>query len=218
MRSTKRIRPYVLLLALVSVAFPAFGQDAVFVDTNGRVGIGTSTPSSPLQIVASGAPANTVLEIVNDGPTRIRIKNGSTGETWNIGHQSPSGTGLVYSDVGDAVSEMLLDVSGNMTIAGTLTTASATYPDYVFAEGYSLLPLDELERFVQQERHLPGVTTAAEVEAAGGVNLSRLQVELLEKVEELTLYVLQQNRRIQELEARLVEVEGGEPTPREAAD
>lgn len=181
------------------------GQVETLVVDSGKVGVGTSSPAVPLHVVATGAP--TVLQVENDGPARLRFKNTVTGETWNVGHQNPSGTGLVLSDVGDAVSELLVDVNGNLIIAGTLTTAGGTYPDFVFAEGYPLLSLSELRRFIDQHRHLPGIPTAGEVAARGGVNMSELQLGLLEKVEELTLYTLAQEEALRESRAALEALE-----------
>lgn len=198
-----------LILCVFSLTAPdgLRGQvDTLFVD-NGKVGVGISSPAVPLHVVATGAPANTVLQVENDGPARFRFKNTVTGETWNVGHQSPSGTGLVFSDVGDAVSELLVDVNGNLIIAGTITTAGGTYPDHVFTEGYPLLPLPDLRRFIDEHRHLPGIPTAGEVAAQGGVNMSELQLGLLKKVEELTLYALAQEEALHESRAALEALE-----------
>jgi 23S rRNA (cytosine1962-C5)-methyltransferase len=68
---------------------------------------------------------------------------------------------------------------------------------------YDLMPLDAVAAFVERERHLPNVPSEAEIRAAGGVNLSRFQMRLLEKIEELTLYTLAQQRAIEALESRL---------------
>ena len=195
-------QPQMLLtfaLAACLSAAPALAQTGTLFVEGNNVGIGTATPAQPLQVVTTGAPSNTVIQAENDGPTRIRIKNTATGETWNIGHQSPSGTGLVYSDVGDAVSEMLLDVDGNLTIAGQLTTAGGSYPDYVFGRDYKLLPLSDLDSYIADNGHLPGVPTSEDVSKKGGVNMSQLQMLLLEKVEELTLYTLDQQKTIDKL-------------------
>lgn len=205
--SSKKIAAVVVVATFVVAGVALAQTGTLFVEGN-NVGIGTATPSQPLHIVTTGAPSNTVLQIENNGPTRFRIGNTSTGETWNVGHQSPSGTGLVYSDVGDAVSEMLIDVDGNLTIAGQLTTAGGTYPDYVFEDGYQLLSLADLDAFIEKNGHLPNVPNAAEVAAHGGVNMSQLQLALLEKVEELTLYTLAQQETIERLEAELDRLEG----------
>jgi len=104
---------------------PGAPTSSIDIAADGDVGIGTASPARKLHVTTTGAADNTVLEIQNDGAARIRITNSANAETWNLGHQSPAGTGLVLSDVGDAVSEMLLDVAGNMTIAGTLTQGSS---------------------------------------------------------------------------------------------
>jgi hypothetical protein len=205
-----RLSALVLALALIPATAMLAQTDALFIDATGKVGIGTSTPTQPLHVVHPAAPSNTLILVDNGGgPARFRIRNGSTGETWNIGHQSPSGTGLVYSDVGDAVSEMLLDVNGNLTIAGSLTTAGDFYPDYVFGDDYPLMPLSELAAYIDRNGHLPRVPTSDEVSRRGGVNMSELQLLLLEKVEELTLYTLQQQEamaRQQQTVAQLAEL------------
>jgi hypothetical protein len=92
---------------------------------NGNIGLGTLTPARALHIIDTGATDNTVLEVQNNAAARIRINNSANGEVWNLGHQVSSGTGFVLSDVGDAVSEMLLDTAGNVTFAGTVTPMSS---------------------------------------------------------------------------------------------
>lgn len=89
-----------------------------------KVGLGTTTPEETLHVNGASGPGTVALYVNPSGPARFRFRNGSNGETWNVGHRSPEGTGLVFSDVGDAFSEMLLDVNGNLTIIGTLTQGS----------------------------------------------------------------------------------------------
>jgi len=88
-----------------------------------------------------------------------------------------------------------LQVNGDCQAADFISDTT-TYPDYVFEDDYKLMPLDELAAFIAEEGHLPKIATEKEVEAFGGVKLGELQVQLLEKVEELTLYTLQQEERI----------------------
>ncbi|MBO9657710.1 MAG: hypothetical protein J7527_02705 [Chitinophagaceae bacterium] len=73
-----------------------------------------------------------------------------------------------------------------------------SWPDYVFLPNYSLLSLKEVERFIDANGHLPGVPSAAEVEK-NGVDLGDNQATLLKKIEELTLYILKQQKEIDEL-------------------
>ena len=76
------------------------------------------------------------------------------------------------------------------------------FPDYVFAPGYKLMPLDQLQQYVTANSHLPGIPAATKV-ATDGVNMSELQFSLLKKVEELTLYTLQQQDLINDLQAQV---------------
>lgn len=65
------------------------------------------------------------------------------------------------------------------------------WPDYVFKEGYHLMPLDELKAFLAKENHLPGIPSAAEVAEKGGVEVGALQRKMLETLEQQALYILQ---------------------------
>lgn len=81
------------------------------------------------------------------------------------------------------------------------------WPDYVFAPDYSLMPLDEFRRYLQEKRHLPGIPSAAELEAEGGVELGDMQARLLKALEEQALYILQLEERQRTLEVRLQALE-----------
>jgi hypothetical protein len=72
------------------------------------------------------------------------------------------------------------------------------WPDYVFSNNYNLMPLNELEQFVTENHHLPNVPSTAEVEA-NGVNVGEMNAILLQKVEELTLYIIDLQKQINEL-------------------
>lgn len=72
-------------------------------------------------------------------------------------------------------------------------------PDYVFRDGYKLMSLPELELFIKKYSHLPNVKSEKEVLAAGSVSLNEMNVKLLEKIEELTLYILQLKKEIDSL-------------------
>ena len=74
--------------------------------------------------------------------------------------------------------------------------------DFVFAEDYQLRPLSEVKTFIQENKHLPEIKSAKEMQE-NGVGVNELQTQLLQKIEELTLYILQQEERINALEAEL---------------
>jgi hypothetical protein len=77
------------------------------------------------------------------------------------------------------------------------------WPDFVFDTGYDLMPLSELRAFVQRNRHLPGIPSASEVDADGGVEVGDLQRRMLETIEQQALYILQLEERLQQLEQRM---------------
>jgi hypothetical protein len=77
------------------------------------------------------------------------------------------------------------------------------WPDYVFKEGYHLMPLDELKAFLAKENHLPGIPSAADVAEQGGVEIGELQRKMLETIEQQALYILQLQEQLDVLERRL---------------
>jgi hypothetical protein len=77
------------------------------------------------------------------------------------------------------------------------------WPDYVFQEGYHLLELGELKNYLKENHHLPGIPSAAEVEAKGGVEVGDLQKRMLETIEQQALYILQLEERVKATEQRL---------------
>ena len=83
-------------------------------------------------------------------------------------------------------------------VAKEIFVQTNVWADYVFANEYKLKPLYELEEFINKNKHLPGVPSEEEV-LEKGVNVSEMNVVLMEKVEELTLYVIQLKKEIDEL-------------------
>ena len=79
-----------------------------------------------------------------------------------------------------------------------------TWPDYVFAPGYEMMSLTDLEAYVNEHHHLPDVPSAEEVEERG-IGLGEMNAILLQKVEEMTLRMIEMEKRIQELESQSIE-------------
>ena len=86
-----------------------------------------------------------------------------------------------------------------------LKVANSTDPmnwaDFVFNEDYQLRPLTEVEHYIKANKHLPEIPTANDV-AQNGIDVAEMDAKLLQKIEELTLYVIQQQKEINELKAR----------------
>jgi hypothetical protein len=97
-----------------------------------------------------------------------------------------------------------LDVAGDINTTGEIRRNGSTYnhPDYVFEPGYEMLPLEELNDYLAQNRHLPGMPSAEDVKEEG-VRLFEQNRLLLEKVEESYLYIVELQKRIVRLEAAL---------------
>jgi trimeric autotransporter adhesin len=78
--------------------------------------------------------------------------------------------------------------------------SGVNWADYVFAKNYKLMPLSEVEVFVNKNKHLPGVQSAEELIKDGGIDVNLMFAKQMEKIEELTLYIIEQNKKIEALE------------------
>lgn len=83
--------------------------------------------------------------------------------------------------------------------AREVVVTTAPWADHVFAGNYKLRPLSEVARFIEENKHLPEVPTAAEV-AKNGNSLAETDALLLKKIEELTLYVIEQHKQLQKVQ------------------
>lgn len=91
----------------------------------------------------------------------------------------------------------------DLEVQGILTVQSKQIaPDYVFEPNYPLMPLPDVARFVQTNKHLPEIPDAAHI-ASQGMDVGTMNLLLLKKVEELTLHLIDQNRRIDSLQAAM---------------
>lgn len=97
--------------------------------------------------------------------------------------------------------EAHLAVKGNIW-AMKLKITQDGWADYVFDSSYRLRPLQEVEQFISRNKHLPDVPSAAQVKK-DGLNVGDNQATLLRKIEELTLYLIEQDKKIKQLEAEL---------------
>ncbi|ATP58040.1 hypothetical protein CPT03_16985 [Pedobacter ginsengisoli] len=89
-----------------------------------------------------------------------------------------------------------LSVKGKIR-AQEIKVETANWPDYVFAEDYQLPSLQQTEKHIKQKGHLPGIPSAAEVKA-NGVDLGAMNAKLLQKMEEMTLIMIQLNKKVEQ--------------------
>lgn len=109
-----------------------------------------------------------------------------------------------YIGMGTTSPGYRLDVCG--TIRSKEVLVQTGWCDYVFDKTYKLRSLNEVEEYINNNKHLPDVPSATEVEDKG-VKVAQMDSILIKKVEELTLYVIDQNKQIQQLQQKLVQLE-----------
>jgi|WetSurMetagenome_2_1015567.scaffolds.fasta_scaffold02548_2 hypothetical protein len=105
-----------------------------------------------------------------------------------------------FVGIGTASPQSELSVNGKITAKEIEVLAVGWVPDFVFEDDYKLKSLDEVEGYILSNKHLPDVPSAEEI-MENGMNLSEMNSILLKKVEELTLYVIQLKKEIQQIKA-----------------
>lgn len=98
-----------------------------------------------------------------------------------------------------------LSVNGKIVCTEVLVQAFGSWPDYVFSPDYNLTNLYDLENSIKENRHLPGIPSAKQIESEG-IQVGTMQKMLLEKVEELTLHLINQQKLIDQLSIELTEL------------
>ncbi|MBQ4822477.1 tail fiber protein [Aquimarina sp. MMG016] len=137
--------------------------------------------------------------------------------------QLPVNTHLAVSGnmgIGTTTPDAKLTVKGNIHAEEVKIDLSVPAPDYVFTKDYDLLTIEEVQQHIATQGHLPNIPSATEMET-NGVELGLMNMKLLEKIEELTLYTIAQEKQLKEqetinnqlktnnqnLEARLAKIE-----------
>ena len=152
--------------------------------------------------------------------TRIGVFGTASGGTTNWAGYFSSGSVFISNDlrIGTTTQATGYDLSVNGKIACTevLVQALANWPDYVFAPDYDLMSLTSLEESINKNKHLPGIPSAAQVES-DGIQLGDMQVRLLEKVEELTLHLINQDKQIRMLQEEINALKKESPSAKPTA-
>lgn len=170
-------------------------------------------------VVANGTTTN------NSTLTNLTVTNNTllatTGDVVGIGTTTPtqkldvignirtSGK-LFIGDINDAkissLSDYTLAVNGTALFTKAKVKLSGNWPDYVFEDKYPLLSLGSLEKFIRENKHLPQVPTAFDIEK-NGIDVGVIQTTLVQKIEELTLYIIDQNKKIEEQQNKINKLE-----------
>jgi hypothetical protein len=199
---------------LSDIAF-GFGSSASFTEKmrikgNGNVGIGTWAPEflldvgGRMRVKSSGETAG--IWYANGANTANAGFSGMYNDN-NIGFYSPdpgAGWGLVMNTsngnvgLGTVTPQYRLDVCG--TIRSKEILVQTGWCDYVFDKDYKLLSLREVENFIKANKHLPDVTSGDKIETEG-LEVGKVSSQMIRKIEELTLYVIAQEKAINDLKA-----------------
>jgi hypothetical protein len=215
----------------------AAGKSRLFINSNGNIGIGANSTNSKVEIVNKGEGAE-LLKLTTERPWVFRqINTGSTSQLdlhSTVSDKNFKITSLnnnrvaqfFVSDVAASNKVFLVPDGGNVGI-GTTTTGShklavdgsigareiqvesSDWSDFVFEDNYELKSINELESYIEKNKRLPDIPSASEVEK-DGIKIGEMNAKLLQKVEELTLYLIEQNKmikaqqkEIEELKSRL---------------
>ncbi len=189
---------------------------------NKKIGIGTINPKATLDVrgtlasdnvtVTSYSPLITLKRDRMDGGfiQGIQTQLFDGANNWYFGAY---GTEIWRISKGGYADDVVFSInsSGNAIIDGKLTTKEievkeVTGADFVFKETYPIPSLEEVESFVKQNKHLPEIAPAADMEA-NGIKLGEMNIKLLQKIEELTLYLIEQNKALKKQNDKIVELE-----------
>jgi len=176
------------------------------ISTSGNVGIGTTNPDQKLTVKGGiGFEHNSLdkkLYSPEDGLLEWMTHNAAGIHGFSISHQGAKAvylntSGISYINggnlgIGTTLPTEKLEVNGKIR-AREIKVEASPWPDYVFAKDYHLPSLAEIEKHIKEKGHLPGIPTAAEVKA-NGINLGEMNAKLLQKIEELTLQLINQSK------------------------
>ncbi len=195
-------------------------------DNGTNVGIGTSNPREKLEVNGNariGADGvseptvdpNTALTIYQSGANKkglkfktwdnslpiISIENVNfTSSPFTVYGSGKTAIGIKKPSLTGPHSDAMLSVDGKM-VAKEIIVSTSNWADYVFAKGYHLPNLSDIENYYLANNHLPEVPSEKEVKE-NGINVADMNVILLKKIEELTILMVEQEKRIKQLESR----------------
>ncbi len=169
----------------------------------GKVGIGTKRPGSNLHVNGNIQTNSNLIFLKknNDANDGMGIKK------TNNAHMTLYSDGVIsFQESDNNDTKVSFDLNNGLfkfegKIEAKEIECKNVGADYVFADDYQLRSLAEVEKFVTDHDHLPGIAPASETEK--GINVGEFTEKLLEKIEELTLYTIAQEKRINKLESQL---------------
>lgn len=194
---------------------PTFGYNIAMDGTYSYVGNGFGgmfqyTPSTGdlnyYSSSASGTGGNPVGSFTTsfftlDAAGRVGLSTSAPSAKLHVNGNAVVGSGATTPATGYSLS-----VDGKIICEEARVQNSLSWPDYVFKENYTLRPIEELEKLIRSQGHLPNIPPASQVEKEG-FDLGDMNKKLLEKIEELTLYIIALNKENKALNERVKKLE-----------
>ncbi|MFN8436844.1 MAG: hypothetical protein U0V72_04310 [Cytophagales bacterium] len=201
---------------------PGAAKQLILQKSGGNVGIGSFTSAPTAKLEVQGGDIKTSGDVIFDGNKSVRslLASGGTSQ-WTT-----SGSNIYYNSgkvgIGTTTPKQDLQVTNKVLIGTTepnnylssyklavdgkivakSLNITPTWADYVFENDYKLKPLDSVQIYIKQFKHLPEIPSGLEVEQKGIDAGEMLRLQML-KIEELTLYLIDQNKKINLLEAEI---------------
>ena len=199
--------------------------DNRLIGIHGRLGIGHAEPDAGLHVKGETWPESWIyiertegttagIRFIDESIPKWHITDNGSLNGFQIGKYNSPITAIFINQTTEAVGigttnlavGYQLSVDGKLACEEVLVEYSEGWPDFVFTESYDLPSLENLESQIKQNNHLPGIPSAKEIEE-NGFHLAEMQKNVLQKVEELTLYTIEQGKLIKELQDRIEELE-----------
>ncbi|MEL4309124.1 hypothetical protein [Joostella sp. CR20] len=188
------------------------GNFIVFPSDGGKVGIGTTSPQAILDVNKSinnfwsarikNSGGDSFGLLIKNGyggsqshniPTILQLEDNSGNIRMKVQSNGKMGVG-----VQDIPNGYKLAIGGRTIMEEVKVQNISGWPDFVFENDYNLPTLEEVEKHIQEKGHLQDIPSAKEV-IEKGIHLGEMNAKLLQKIEELMLYVIEQQKMIQEL-------------------
>lgn len=187
-------------------------DNAMTVLKNGDIGVGSSSPTAKFH-VNGDAGGGEAFRVQVAGSTKLSVSDQGGVAIGSFTSLQPANGLYVSGNVGIGTTNIAtgykVSVNGKVMCEELRVELSGSWPDYVFANNYDLISLSEVENYINQNKHLPGVPSAKEVKK-GGIAMGEMTTVLMEKIEELTLYLIEANKnqikankRIEQLEKEI---------------
>ncbi|UII75897.1 hypothetical protein LV716_16780 [Flagellimonas sp. HMM57] len=190
--------------------YDAFGNEEFFLGMNGDIGIGTNNPSQKLQIDALDRTVQVQLNRVGNNPGKVDYGVDANGLRFWIGGYDGFGNEEFFLGMNGDVGIGTNSPDAKLAVNGNIHTKEVKvdlvgWPDYVFEKEYNLPTLEEVEAHITEKGHLQDIPSAKEVEE-NGIKLGEMDAKLLQKIEELMLYTIQQQKEIEKLKKQNMEL------------